>query len=209
MKNIFCYGDSITWGFDPATWARYDHHDRWTSVLQDQLGAEYFVTVNALQGRTTCWEHPFLPFRNGMEPLMMLLEANAPVDLIIIMLGTNDIVSMLNKCAEESASGMLSLIRIIYQSLSGPNGGIPKVMIISPPVIGNLSGFMSMYYNSRKDESGKLANYHKTFSEQFGCNFIDSNEFIKTCEPDGLHISRESQKILGTKVAEQVRRIFH
>jgi len=208
MKNIFCYGDSITWGFDPVTWSRYDYKDRWTSVLQENIGPGFNVTVNALQGRTTTWEHPFLPFRNGREPLMMLLESNAPIDLVIIMLGTNDIISMLNKCAEESASGMLSLIRIIHQSLSGPNGGIPKVMIISPPVIGNLTGFMSLYYNSRKDESGKLANFHKTFSEQFGCNFIDSNEFIKVCEPDGLHISRESQKILGTKVAEQVRRIF-
>lgn len=208
MKNIFCYGDSITWGFDPVTWSRYEYKDRWTSVLQENLGPGFFVTVNALQGRTTTWEHPFLPFRNGKEPLMMLLESNAPVDLVIIMLGTNDIISMLNKCAEESASGMLSLIRIIYQSLSGPDGGIPKVMIISPPVIGNLSGFMSLYYNKRKGESIKLAQYHKTFSEQFGCNFIDSNDFIKVCEPDGLHISRESQNILGMKVAEEVRKIF-
>ena len=208
MKNIFCYGDSITWGFDPVTWSRYDYKDRWTSVLQENLGPGFFVTVNALQGRTTTWEHPFLPFRNGREPLMMLLESNAPIDLVIIMLGTNDIISMLNKSAEESASGMLSLIRIIYQSLSGPKGGIPKVMMISPPVIGKLSGFMSLYYNSRKDESGKLAHFHKMFSEQFGCNFIDSNEYIKTCEPDGLHISREAQKLLGIKVAEEVRNIF-
>ncbi len=208
MKNIFCYGDSITWGFDPVTWSRYDYKDRWTSVLQENIGPGFDVTVNALQGRTTTWEHPFLPFRNGREPLMMLLESNAPIDLVIIMLGTNDIISMLNKSAEESASGMLSLIRIIYQSLSGPEGGIPKIMIISPPVIGNLSGFMSLYYNSKKDESGKLANYHKTFCKQFGCNFIDSNEFISTCEPDGLHISRESQRILGIKVAEEVTKIF-
>ena len=208
MKNIFCYGDSITWGFDPVTWSRYDYKDRWTSVLQEKLGPGFYITVNALQGRTTAWEHPFLPFRNGREPLMMLLESNAPIDLVIIMLGTNDIISMLNKSAEESASGMLSLIRIIYQSLSGPDGRIPKVMIISPPVIGNLSGFMSLYYNKRKDESKKLAQYHKTFSEQFDCNFIDSNEFIRTCEPDGLHISRESQRILGIKVAEEVRKIF-
>ena len=208
MKNIFCYGDSITWGFDPITWSRYNYGDRWTSVLQENLGPGYYITVNALQGRTTTWEHPFLPFRNGREPLMMLLESNAPIDLVIIMLGTNDIISMLNKSAEESASGMLSLVRIIYQSLSGPNGGIPKIMILSPPVIGNLSGFMSLYYSKRKDESKKLAQYHKTFSEQFGCNFIDSNEFIRTCEPDGLHISRESQRILGIKVAEEVRKIF-
>jgi lysophospholipase L1-like esterase len=208
LKNIFCYGDSITWGFDPDTWARYEYADRWTSVLQDKLGDEYFVTVNALQGRTTAWEHPFLPLRNGRDHLMMLLESNAPLDLVIVMLGTNDIISMLKLSAEESSSGMLSLIRIIYQSLSGPDGKIPKIMIISPPVIGNLSGFMSLYYNSRKDESKKLADYHKTFSEQFGCSFINSNDFIKVCEPDGLHISRDSQKILGLKVAEEVKKIL-
>lgn len=208
MKNIFCYGDSNTWGFDPVTWGRYEYADRWTSVLQDKLGEEYFVTVNALQGRTTAWEHPFLPFRNGKDHLMMLLESNAPLDLVIVMLGTNDIISMLNLSAEESSSGMLSLVRIIYQSLSGPDGKIPKIMIISPPVIGNLSGYMSLYYNSRKDESKKLAEYHKTFSDQFGCSFINSNDFIKVCEPDGLHISRDSQKILGLKVAEEVKIIL-
>ena len=147
--------------------------------MQENLGMEFHITVNALQGRTTAWEHPFLPFRNGREPLMMLLESNAPTDLVIIMLGTNDIISMLNKSAEESASGMLALIRIIYQSLSGPDGGIPKIMIISPPVIGNLSGFMSMYYNKRKDESNKLAQYPNSFCLQLGCNKKKTNEHIK------------------------------
>ena len=208
MKNIFCFGDSITWGCNPADWTRYNYEDRWTSVLQNQLGADYYVTVNALSDRTTNYDLPFLPYRNGKDHLMMLLESNAPLDLVIIMLGTNDMISMLNVNAEKSAAGMMALIRIIYQSLSGPNGQIPKVMIICPPAIGKLTKFMSLYYGGKEDESKKLAGFYKTFSEQFGCAFIDSNEFIKVCEPDGLHISRESQKILGMKVAEEVKKIF-
>lgn len=208
MKNIFCYGDSVTWGFDPVNWSRYDYEDRWTSVLQKQLGEEYYVTVNALVGRTTNSDLPYIPFRNGKEPLMMLLESNAPIDLVIIMLGINDMVSMINKTAEESAAGLLALIRVIYQSLSGPGGGIPKVMIIAPPVMGKLSGFMSLYYSGKEDESKKLSQHYKTFSEQFGCSFLDSNDFVKVSEPDGLHLSRDSQKLLGMKVAEEVKKIF-
>ncbi len=207
MKNIFCYGDSITWGTNPADWTRYDYADRWTSVLQEQLGPEYYVTVNALSGRTTSYDS-YLPYRNGKEPLMMLLESNAPLDLVIIMLGTNDMVKMLNVSAENSAAGMMTLIRIIYQSLSGRNGGIPKVMIITPPAIGKLSGFMSLYYEGKEEESKKLSHYYRIFCERFGCIFFDSNDFVKTSDVDGLHLSRQSQRILGVNVAEEVKKIL-
>jgi len=208
MKTILCYGDSLTYAMDPATWDRYEYDDRWTSVMESQLGSGYKVIVEGLSGRTSNWDLPYLPFRNGKEPLMMLLESHSPLDLVIIMLGTNDLVSMLNKTAEESAAGMMSLIRVIYQSLSGPGGGIPKVMIVCPPAISKLSDFMGLYYDKNVEESKKLPENYKKFAEQFGCSFIDSNQYIKTCIPDGIHISRDSQKILGIKIAESVKKLF-
>lgn len=208
MKNILCYGDSITWGFDPITWKRYDFNNRWTGVLQSELGKDYRIIEEALSGRTTSYDHPYLPFRNGKDSLMMILESHTPLDLVIIMLGINDMIEILKLSAEDSAGGLLSLIRIIFQSLSGIDEGIPKVLIIAPPAMGNLSPYMNLFYKEKEEESKKLAKNYKDFAEQFRCEFLDSNQFIKVAEPDGLHLDIESQRILGIKIAEKVRNIF-
>ncbi len=208
MKNIFCYGDSITYGFDPVTWGRYEYDDRWTSALQKQLGSGYYVTVDALDGRTTCWDLPYLPYRNGSESLPMLLETNSPLDLIIIMLGANDMIKMLDKTAGDAVMGLMSLVIKINQSSCGRNGSPPKIIIICPPVFGKISEFMSISYSGKDDECNKLADLYRIFCNTFGCTFLDSNEFIKTSDPDGVHISKESQRILGMKVAEVTKKIL-
>ncbi len=208
MKNIFCYGDSLTYGFDPVTWTRYEYEDRWTSALQKQLGSDYYVTVDALDGRTTCWDLPYLPYRNGSETLPMLLETNSPLDLVIIMLGSNDLIRMLNKTAGDAVMGLMSLVVKINESNMGRNGVPPKVMIICPPAFGKVSEFMSISYSGRDEECAKMPVLYKIFCDTFGCTFFDSNDFIKTCVPDGIHISRESQRTLGMKVAEVAKKIL-
>ena len=58
MKTILCYGDSNTWGYEPATKERYSRAERWTGILQRELGADYYVVEEGLNGRTTVWDDP-------------------------------------------------------------------------------------------------------------------------------------------------------
>ncbi|HKQ31741.1 MAG TPA: GDSL-type esterase/lipase family protein, partial [Thermodesulfobacteriota bacterium] len=91
MKSVLCYGDSITWGFNPADGTRFAFDDRWPGILQSELGPGYRIIEESVPGRTTNWDSPYLPDRNGRKSLPLALESHMPVDLVILMLGTNDL----------------------------------------------------------------------------------------------------------------------
>lgn len=141
MYTIMCYGDSLTWGYVPGTGERFPFERRWTGLLQKNLGKKFRIIEESLNGRTTVWEDAFLPDRDGRKMLRPLLESHSPIDLIIIMLGTNDMQPYRNCRASESARGCKSLIEVVQKSRSGPNGTIPEILLVAPPPLGYLKGF--------------------------------------------------------------------
>lgn len=114
MKTVLCYGDSNTWGFDPATRTRYPPRVRWTGVLAEQLGGDVRVIEEGLNGRTTRWDDPIEPSRNGLTYLRPCVESHQPLDLIIVMLGTNDLERRFDLSAADiaqSAAGLAEMGR--------------------------------------------------------------------------------------------------
>lgn len=206
MKRILCYGDSITWGYDPATDLRYDVEQTWPAVAAKSLGAGYNIITEALVGRTTAWDMPYAPHRNGRDFLPLLLESHAPLDLVIVMLGINDLNKLINKSADESAWGLLGLVREIMSPLFG--GTPPKILIVSPPALGKLSAFNAMGFGGREEESKKLAACQKNVADIAKCFYLDSNRFIKALEIDGVHPAADQHKILGEKIAEKITEIL-
>lgn len=103
MKTILCYGDSNTYGAIPIDFDLLDKHfiashyrlskeKRWSSILQAELGSTYHVIEEGLNGRTTVWDDPTEgKHKNGLTYLIPCLETHAPIDLVILMLGTNDL----------------------------------------------------------------------------------------------------------------------
>ena len=207
MKRILCYGDSITWGYNPADGTRFEYEKTWPGIMEKSLGADYKVITEALTGRTICWDVPYMPYRNGKESLPMLLESHSPLDVVIIMLGVNDLMKMIGKTAEESAWGMLAVIREIMSPLFG--GSLPQILIIAPPVIGKMSAFNEMGFSSAAvEESNKLAGCLKILAKETKSEFLDSNEFMKASDVDGLHPLPDEHKKLGEAIAGKVREIF-
>ena len=90
QKTILCFGDSNTWGFPPDCGARYDRKTRWPGVLQDALGDACYVIEEGLPGRNTVWDDPVEGGKNGLKQLVPIIHSHMPLDLVIIMLGTND-----------------------------------------------------------------------------------------------------------------------
>ena len=103
MKSILCYGDSNTWGYDPQTRSRFPHDVRWTGVLASSLGTGYRVVEEGLNGRTTRWDDPIEAGRNGLTFLQPCLESHLPLDLVIVMLGTNDLKQRFGLSASDIA----------------------------------------------------------------------------------------------------------
>ncbi|MFZ4768284.1 MAG: GDSL-type esterase/lipase family protein, partial [Roseimicrobium sp.] len=138
MKTILCYGDSNTWGFVPESITeafprRHPRDVRWTGVLQRELGAEYHVIEEGQNGRTTVHDDPINLHRNGRTYLPACLESHKPIDLVVLMLGTNDLKAMFGLSAPEIAAGAGQLATVILRSDTGPHATAPKILLVAPP----------------------------------------------------------------------------
>ncbi len=112
MKTVLCFGDSNTWGYTPGTGQRLAVGIRWAGVLQNKLVGGFSVIEEGLNGRTTIFSDPDSPFRSGEDYLLPCLESHSPVDLVIIMLGTNDLKDKFGLRPEDIAAGMEKLLNI-------------------------------------------------------------------------------------------------
>ena len=145
MKTIVCYGDSNTWGYDPVSQDRLSITQRWTGVLAQELGAGYRVIEEGLGGRTTVWDDPIEGYKNGKGYLIPCLETHKPIDLIIIMLGTNDLKKRFSVSAYDIANGAGVLVDVVQKSASGPRGAVPQILLMAPPPTTQLTEFAEMF----------------------------------------------------------------
>src|SRR5271163_958385 len=128
MPVIVAFGDSNTWGSDPATGGRFPRALRWPSVLQGELGPHFEVIAEGLNGRTTVHDDPIEPYRCGADALPPCLMNHAPVDLAILALGCNDLKKRFSVSAFDIAEGAARLIFLVRAYGQGPNGGAPKIL---------------------------------------------------------------------------------
>jgi lysophospholipase L1-like esterase len=152
VRTVLCYGDSNTWGSDPETGERFPEGVRWPGVLRRELGEEYRVIEEGLPGRTTVRDDPIEgDHKNGRSYLRACLESHRPIDLVTIMLGTNDLKERFGSSASDIAQGAASLADWTLRSGCGPEGGAPVVVLISPPAVGRLTDMAQMFRGPRRD----------------------------------------------------------
>jgi lysophospholipase L1-like esterase len=161
MKSILCYGDSITWGYNPSEGTRFPFGGRWPGILQTELGESYRVIEESVPGRTTNLDSPYLPDRNGKKSLTLALESHMPIDLFILMLGTNDLWKALGLSASDIAASCMSLIWTVQKAMAGPGFGVPEILLIAPQPLGPLSPFMKFYFEGRAAVSRGLSKENK------------------------------------------------
>lgn len=205
MKRVLCFGDSLTWGFDPATGGRFPLDRIWPAIMARELGPECTVVIEALPGRTTVFDSPYAPGRSGAALLGPLLESHAPIDLAIIMLGTNDLQEELDLSARHAASGLWTLIDIAHRSACGPDAGAPAVLVVSPPHLVDPRGFMGVFYENREAESRELAHHYQRIAAQSGAAFIDAAAVVQPGSVDGVHLDLAGNALLGAALADAVR----
>ena len=205
-KTILCYGDSNTWGWNPATEARYARHERWPGVFRQELGEGYLVIEEGLNGRTTVWDDPIEGYKNGKEYLIPCLETHKPIDLVIIMLGTNDLKMRFGVPACDVAAGACVLVDIVAKSETGPGDGAPPVLLIAPPPIARLSDFAEEFEGGTA-KSKALSRHFRLAAEERGCALLDASEVITSSDVDGIHLDLSEHRKLGEAVAARVRQM--
>jgi lysophospholipase L1-like esterase len=208
MKSILCYGDSNTWGCiplpgpDPAS--RFPPATRWPGVLRRELGDGYWIVEAGLNGRTTVWNDPLEPHRNGRKLLLPTLLTHQPLDLVIIMLGTNDLKRRLGGSASEIAAGAGMLVDVVAGSGCGPEGAAQQTLLICPPPVGRLDP-RDDEFEGAPEKSRQLAGHFAAIAEARSCAFLDAGSVISSSDVDGIHLEEPEHERLGLAVAEQVR----
>ena len=207
MFEVLCYGDSNTWGANPVNSERFGRDERWPGVLQKELGAEYHIIEEGLGGRTTVFDDPLEEHKNGKEYLIPCLATHQPLDLVIIMLGTNDLKKRFSATAGDIAVGAGILVDTINKSGSGRNLKAPKVLLLAPPPLGKLTDLKEMFEGGQ-EKSLKFSKHFKAIAELWGCDLFDTSTVIKSSDIDGIHLEKEAHQKLGKAVAKQVKQIL-
>lgn len=212
MKRILCYGDSNTFGHNPKDCSRLSENLRWTRLLKKLLGDEYEVIEEGLCGRTTVYDDCFSDGLNGIKLLEPILKTHSPVDLVVLMLGTNDIQLQFASTPHDSARGIEALVKIIKNPMLYGDKNPPEILIVSPilidPAIAN-SMFADLYGVERAVEFSKqLAPKYENISKLYKAHFINAAEFAKASVLDGVHMDAENHKKFAENIAEKIKNII-
>lgn len=209
MPVVVCYGDSNTYGYDFASAGRLPRHVRWPGAAAAALGDGHEVIEEGLNGRMTIWDDPMLDGRNGRDYLLPCLRSHAPIDLVILMLGTNDTKGYLHLRAPDIAAGAGALVDLVLLSGTGPAGGSPQVLLVAPPPLGELTAASELWgFGEARAKSEQFARLYRTVAERRGIPFLDAGPIAEVDPADGVHLTAAGQGALGRAVAVAVRELL-
>ena len=215
-RRILVFGDSLTWGWiptEPVTpTTRHPVEDRWTSVMSEALGEGYEIVVEGLSGRTTDIDDPTDPKLNGADYLPAALASHEPLDLVILLLGTNDTKAYLDRTPLEIGLGAGRLVNMVHEApgWDWAEYETPQVLLISPPPLGETIGeeAREAFDAQSQEKSMALGEVYAQVAAMAGEHAFDAGSVIETDGVDGIHFTAEANRALGEAVAAEVERIL-
>lgn len=211
MKNILVYGDSITWGFVPGTGNRHDKQARWPEVMANVLKMDLDIVTDGLCGRTTAYDdNTNVANRNGVKTLPTVLSSHSPLDLVIVMLGLNDLQPHIAGSPLAAVDGMKRLIEIIkiHEGVI-QQAGKPNILIVSQPHISTTQNeIYQEYFDGMIEASKKLAPRFEQLAKENKCAFFDAAKTCQSSPLDGVHLDRENTIKLGKGLVPIVQEIL-
>ena len=203
MKHILCYGDSNTHGYIPGG-GRYDD-TRYTGILAKLLGSDYRIIEEGLNSRTSSFDDPFEPYKNGMDCLVPCLDSHKPLDLTILMLGSNDMKVYFSPSVEKIAGSLAKVCQTILMVSEAP------VLLVSPIYLGDNmadSDFAASFPPSSIAISHELGGALEEVAKQLDIPFLDAAKVTLPSKEDSLHLTKEGHLALAKALAKKVKEIL-
>lgn len=211
--RVLCYGDSNTWGFTPGSGVRLDENSRWPALLAAQLGEGYRVVEDGIIGRTTVYDDPVNPYRNGLTGLGYSLQTHCPLDLVILFLGTNDLQFT-------DLAGVIRGVKELLRTLNNANAiftgstrlwrGEPKILLVAPPALhedhDRLRPDTAMC--GRVADSRRFAQVYAQIAPTYGAAFVDAGAVACASAVDAIHMDAHSHRRLAAVLCGEVRRLM-
>ena len=207
MKTVLCYGDSLTWGYNPEGPGRHAFEDRWPSVLQAALGSRVTVIAEGLNGRTTAFDdHLGSADRNGARLLPTILTTHSPIDLVILFLGANDMKPWIAGRAVAAKQGVQRLVDIIRGHTYPLAEDAPDILIVAPPPLCETGDpeFAAMFEGG-VEQSQMLASFYSDLADVTACGFFDAGAVASASPLDGVHLDAASTRAIGRGLEPIVR----
>lgn len=211
--KVLCYGDSNTWGFTPGLGVRFEKDSRWPALMQNELGDRYEVIEDGIIGRTTVYDDPVNPYRNGLTGLGYSLQTHCPIDLVVVCLGTNDLQFT-------NLAGVIRGIKEILRTLKNANtiftGSTrlfrtePKILLVAPPPLHSDHDKMrpDTAMVGMVEDSRRFGEVYRQIAPAYGAGFVDAAEVARPSDVDGIHMDADSHRRLAVLVAAEVRRMM-
>lgn len=205
-KTIICFGDSNTYGYDPVSFGRLDENKRWPQVLAYKLGDAYHVIEEGLCGRTTAFNDPLNESLSGLDYITPCLLSHGPVDLLIIMLGTNDTKERFGATAENITNGLKRLV-LKAKATDCWRDNSPSILLIAPAPIDaeyDAAMFNGEMGTGCSEKSYALAPLYKALAHTLNCYFLDAKLFAKVHPNDYMHIDETGHSALAIAIKNTI-----
>ena len=211
MKQIVFYGDSNTWGHNPETGGgRYPFDVRFTGLLTARM-TDCHICEEGVCGRTAVAEDALNEFRSGQRYLPCILNTHSPIDLLVIMLGTNDLKPKFALRAGEIGYGVEELLRIVRSPLVWHGEPVREVLIVSPIEVGAHVTTTDMRFEfdetaaaKSKEMSGVLADV----AARWGCHFLDAAKVAQPSAADAIHLDAAGHRAMADALEQKIREIL-
>lgn len=210
-RRIVCFGDSNTWGFNAKTLERFPEGIRWTSLLAEMLGDKFQVVEEGLSGRTAVIDDPLFEGLNGFDYIHPCLMSHAPLELIIIMLGTNDTKERFHLTSYNIAQGIARISQKAKTTPAGVKGAFPRVLVIAPPPIGEEYFETEVGKSMGKgcdSKSAELSTHLAELMQIQKTDFLDTKGIVPMNSVDFMHLDVEGHKLLAELVFNKVKNIL-
>ncbi|MDO4307528.1 MAG: SGNH/GDSL hydrolase family protein [Eubacteriales bacterium] len=208
-KHIVCFGDSNTHGYCAANNGRFDEEQRWTCLLQKMLGEGYLILEEGLSGRTTSFDDSLFEGLSGLDYIYPCLMSHEPVDLLVIMLGTNDTKERFGASPACIALGLRRLVSKAIATTDCWRDGKPNILVVTPQNIGKEyadSDVGATMGRGCAEKSEGLAAVYAEIAELMGCHYLDANEVVSAGpnDVDFMHLTEEGHRQLAEALAERI-----
>lgn len=211
-SRVMCFGDSLTWGWQPvaggAPAQRYGPTQRWTGVLAQGLGDDVTLVEEGLSARVAAGPDPTDPRLFAQDHLPVLLASHLPLDLVVLMLGTNDTKAYLERSAVQIAAGVSRLLAQVAASAGGvgTNYPAPQVLLVSPPPLAPMPHpWFAEIFAGGREKTLALPELYRALADFCGVSFFDAGTATSTGGVDGIHFSEADNHALGSALVPVVR----
>lgn len=205
--NILFYGDSNTFGTNPKDGTRHPRDVRFTGILQKELGDDYYIIEEGLSSRTTAFDDPVFPGKNGLKYLLPCLDSHRPLDLVVFMLGTNDAKERFNANPHYITLGMELLIKTALTAEKA-FGDSKNVLLICPcAILDGITELMPALGAGIEQRTRDLIPLYRELAKKLNIHFMAADDYASASTIDKVHLDEKSHRQLATAIKEKILEI--